>query len=120
MLRNFITIEELNVHYANSINELSQISDNINDEVLKQMLKELMTDYKINLHVLKSELDFIVIMNEKRLHIQRKQAKIDFRFQAKQFRFDYRQCRKRYRRLYRQYKRNKRYKKLQFNSGNKL
>lgn len=116
MLRNFKTIEELNIHYANEINILSDLSDSINDDILKEMLKQLMFDYKINLNTLKSELDFIILMNKKKLRLERKQSKLDFKFNKKRFRFDYRQCRKKYRRMYRLYKRNKRFNKLSFNN----
>lgn len=58
MIRNFISIEEMNVFYANSLSELAQNAKNVNDDVLQVMVSQMMQDYQNNLNLLNLQLKF--------------------------------------------------------------
>ena len=89
MIRKFECIEDLNEWYAECLSELAERSENVNDEFLKLMLKEIVDDYKTNASLLLLNQKFEKRLNKRDKKFSQKEEMLDFKFNLKKRKYMY-------------------------------
>lgn len=83
MIRNFTTIEELNLFYSEKLMELGAVSKNVNDEVLKKFVSELIEDYERNLKLLNLDHRFRERIYKKAKRMEQRLEVLDTKFELR-------------------------------------
>jgi len=83
MIRNFTTIEELNLFYSEKLMELGLVSKNVNDEVLKKFVSELIEDYERNLKLLNLDHRFRERIYKKAKRMEQRLEVLDTKFELR-------------------------------------
>ena len=90
-MREFNEVEDLNIFYANKLLELGEVSENCNDDVLKKMLKNLMKDYDTNYKILRHKIKFENKVLKKRVKVSNNMRKAELSHELRKIRYIIRQ-----------------------------